>query len=260
MEPVKSRVLALAMLVLAPGVSFGGAGDGLANTDHDFTTNADVVVTGGGSSIGLCTFCHTPHKAKSTQLLWNHTLSSNTFDYGVTATTAGTTYSKIKGDTYKGPSAKCLSCHDGSVAIGDVGWFKEGANSGASALSTTKMGDADPSGAHTVGPGGDISGNHPIAMPYPLNNAANTYNGITNGARLVTAEWQADPTANNIRLYSDDGSGNIVGVKKAGATGIECSSCHDPHNKAAKDEMFLRGMMTGGTQASGYLCLQCHVK
>ena len=51
--------------------------------------------------MGLCTFCHTPHKALSTLLLWNHTLSTNSFRWDMAATTAGTTFPTFKGDTYK---------------------------------------------------------------------------------------------------------------------------------------------------------------
>lgn len=41
-------------------------------------------------------------------------------------------------------------------------------------------------------------------------------------------------------------------------TGIECSSCHDPHNKASVDEFFLRGELKGSTSA--YICLKGHIK
>ena len=215
----------------------------------------------------MCTFCHTPHKAKSSLLLWNHTLSSNTFQWDVAATTSGTALPGFTGNAYNGPSAKCLSCHDGSVAIGDVGWFNEAAREGANAINGFKIGGAGVSNATTpgttskmIGSGGNLSGNHPVAIPYPLNGAPNVYNGSTSGAQLATNDFATDPTANNIRLYSDIGGGAIVGKATPGKSGIECSSCHDPHNKAAKDDYFLRGKLTGGTQADGYICLQCHKK
>jgi len=170
------------------------------------------------------------------------------------ATTAGTPYPKFKGDTYRGPSAKCLSCHDGRVAIGDVSWFRRG----PVVLSADKSGTNGFAVTRQVGAGGNMTGKHPVAMPHPLYRTANTYNGITNGAQLAANKWVPDPTANNMRLYSDDGSGNIVGTPKPGARGIEFSSCHDPHNKASRDEFFLRGMLGGGTQASWDICLQYH--
>ncbi len=246
-----------------------GFGTGLAGTSHDFISGSGS--SGVAAAAGLCTFCHTPHKAKSTLLLWNHTLSNATFQWDVAATTSGTALPGFTGNAYNGPSAKCLSCHDGSVAIGDVGWFAEASGStatGGTPLSTFLVGGGSTqtgkagSGATSkqVGAGGNMSGNHPVAIPYPLNGAPNVYNGSTTGAQLATNDFVGDPTTNNIRLYSDVGGGAIVGKTTAGQTGIECSSCHDPHNKAAKDDFFLRGNLTGSSQTDGYLCLQCHVK
>ena len=254
-----SRVLktALAVLVIAPALAWAVTpGTGLSGTPHDFTpTNLDPMGVN-TTEVGVCTYCHTPHKALSTLLLWNHTLSSNTFSWDATKTTAGTDFPSIAGGTYKGPTAKCLSCHDGSVAIGDIAWFK-----GAPATNNPwKIGNDGPAPLITkVQGGGDMSGNHPVAMPYALGNAANTYNGSTSGSGLVLTEWVANPAA-PIRLFNDDGTGVISAGAVAGKTGIECSSCHDPHNKAATEDYFLRGKLTGSTAASGYLCLQCHIK
>lgn len=249
-------VLLLAVVALAPAIAWAAAGDGLLGTAHDFSNKS---VTGGNGetfNTGLCTFCHTPHRAISTLLLWNHTLSTATYSWDVPKTTAGTTFPTFTGDTYKGPTAKCLSCHDGSVAIGDVAWFGEGKP--AAPLDTTKhtWPDTFNVGA-TGGTLGSMKGNHPVAMPYPYLNAKNTYNGVTTGDGAVLGEWQATPLA-NIRIFNDDGSGNITAGAVTAKTGIECSSCHDPHNKAAVDDLFLRGMI-GGNDTT-YICLKCHIK
>jgi hypothetical protein len=259
------KMVAAAVVALAPLVSWGAPGDGIAGTAHDFASGAGngIVSNLGGSApgVGLFTYCHTPHKAMSTLLLWNHTLSANNFSWDVPKTTAGTDFATFAGGSYKGPTAKCLSCHDGSVAVGDIAWYKEAARTGADALSTLKMGDIEPN--FVVGGGGSMAGNHPVAMPYPFGQAANTYNGKTTGTAAVLTEWQTNPSAlaaANIRLFNDDGTGNISAGGADGKTGIECSTCHDPHNKAAKDDWFLRGMVTGSAQTDGYLCLQCHIK
>jgi len=242
----------MAVLALSPAITWAAPGDGLVGTAHDFSGKS---VTGGNGetfTTGLCTFCHTPHKALSTLLLWNHTLSTNTFSWDVAKTTAGTSFPTFKGDTYKGPTAKCLSCHDGSVTVGDVAWFGEGKP--ATTLDSTTHGSGD---AANVGFGGNMTGNHPVAMPYPYLNAQNTYNGVVTGTGAVLTEWQATPLA-NIRIFNDDGSGNISAGVVSGRTGIECSSCHDPHNKAAVDDLFLRGKIGGS--GTDYLCLKCHIK
>lgn len=279
-------ILALGAMAFVPATVLAQTpGAGLLGTNHDFASGTGNQIVAAGQ-VGLCTFCHTPHKALSTKLLWNHTLSSNTFSWDVASTTAGTTFPSVAGNQYKGPSAKCLSCHDGSVAVGDIAWYKEQAWPTPSGLvnyataasptlpssgvpfTTWAMGQLDGTNSSTnqflIGPGGKMAGNHPVMMPYPYQNAVSTYNTSTNGAGMVLAEWRADPTANqttaHIRIFNDDGSGNISAGAVAGKTGIECSSCHDPHNKAAVDGWFLRGMVQGSTQADGYICLQCHIK
>ena len=259
----------------------GDPGTGIFATAHDFASASGNQIlsvypnatspplTGlNGSVVGICTFCHTPHKAIATLLLWNHTLSSNTFSWDVPTTTAGTTFPKISGSSYLGPTAKCLSCHDGSVAVGDVAWYQETSRTGANALTTWKMGQTSGDGMATaqfvIGGGGNMAGNHPVAMPYPYNQGKNnTYNGVKSGPALVATEFQADPTTlspAHIRLFNDDGAGHITAGPVNGQSGIECSSCHDPHNKATLDGWLLRGYSTGATQADGYICLQCHIK
>ena len=247
MPKSKSKILAVAMFAMAPAMAWGAAGGtGLAGTAHDFSAK--------GGGVGVCTFCHTPHRAISTQLLWNHTLSTATFSWDVPSTTAGTTYPTFKGDTYGGPTAKCLSCHDGTVAVGDINWWNEGK---PVSLDNTKhtWPDAFNVGA-TNGSTGSMKGNHPVAMPYPYGQLPNTYNGVTTGGGATLNEWQGTPVA-PIRMFNDNAGAISAGVV-AGKTGIECSSCHDPHNKASVDDLFLRGKMAGNN--TDYICLKCHIK
>jgi len=257
--------VALAFPLLAQAAT---PGVGLYNTHHDFASRAQFMATQTTSdgvtalatpnSVGLCSYCHTPHSAYQTSLLWNHTLSANTFGWDDATTTAGTNYASIA-PTYKGPSVKCLSCHDGSVAIGDVNLYREDKGT----FNTFKVG-ATTGGADVVGASGNMSGTHPIAMPYPMGSAS-TYNNISTGSRIVLTEFQAAPEGTNgtkIKLYTDTtGTGtNIIGGGTAGKAGIECSSCHDVHNKASVEDLFLRGKIAGSQATDGYICLQCHIK
>lgn len=208
-------------------------------------------------TLGLCTKCHTPHQAKSTNLLWNHTLTTNTFTWDQPATTAGTNYPTFKGDTYRGPTTKCLSCHDGSLASTDGIWFNRQFISGSKYVAPPGALDS----GHEIGIAGNMSGTHPVAMPYPYGGASNTYNGTFNGAATTFAEFVSDPQAGGIRLFNDaNNSGIITAGAMAGKSGMECTSCHDVHNGAqTQDTLLLRGMKSGGT-AQGYLCTKCHVK
>ncbi len=206
-------------------------------------------------TIGQCTTCHTPHQADTGTLQWNYTLRPVTYKWNDPATTAGTPYPAFRGDTYKGPTTKCLSCHDGLLAPID-GWFDRALTSRGAFVVAAGTG-------HEVSEGTDMSHTHPVAMPYPINGAPNTYNFVRNGAQVADTEWVANPMATNgIRLFADDGAGNIVVGVAAGRTGVECSSCHDVHNgPRAKDRMLLTGLVSGtDSGAGGYLCAQCHRK
>ena len=239
------------------------AGAGLSGTPHDFTQAGYSPST----AVGLCTFCHTPHKAQSSSLLWNHTYSAASYDWSDTLTTqSGTTLASFS-STWKGPSPKCLSCHDGSVAVGDIAWFN-------AQQQTVTVSAADLTGgkisntAYQVGVGGDMAGNHPVVVPFPGVGSKN-FNGTTTGVNAVTNEWVTDPTANGIVLFkASDGTAAPASVSRITAgpsgadnLGIECASCHDPHNKLSQDIFFLRGSLTGNSGGpSGYICLKCHVK
>lgn len=209
--------------------------------------------------IGQCTKCHTPHQAKSTNLLWNHTLSAVTYKWDAPATTAGTVYPTFKGDTYKGSTTKCLSCHDGLLASTDGMWFNRQMVSGSKYV-------AQPgtlNSGHEVAIGSNMSGSHPVATPYPLNGTANQYNFTQNGANITSTEWVADPMATNkIRLFNDNGAGDITAGAVSGKSGIECASCHDVHNGSrAKDVRLLAGKINGSDRSpGGYICTQCHQK
>ena len=240
---------ALCTLVWAHGAVAQAPGTGISGTAHDFTSRGALTET-----VGLCTFCHTPHRAPQTRLLWNHTLSELTYGWSDATTTVGGTPLPTFDKTWQGITKNCLSCHDGSVAIGDVAWFRsEGPKT---ILSENHDTPGDPA---LIAPGGDLLGNHPVAHPFPFNGAASTYNGVANGTEAVASGWQADPTSLGIRLFIDNGAGNVSAGTAVGQTGIECSSCHDPHNGTGViDEFFLRGMLTG--IATDYICQKCHNK
>jgi hypothetical protein len=276
------KILVATSLTLAATVAFAAPGDGLKGTKHDWSGSAQSVLqwldskgavttyvtgtpnldaTGAQTKttimIGMCTKCHTPHQAKSTNLLWNHTLMSTEYEWNVPATTAGTTYPKFKGDTYKGASTKCLSCHDGLMASTDGMWFNRQKVTGSKYVAAPGTLDS----GHEVAEGAEMSGSHPVAFPYPYGNAPSSYNGTTTGGAATLSEFVANPVAYGMRLLKDDGAGTMTAGAAAGRSGMECTSCHDVHNGAqTKDVMLLRGKLTGSDTASGYICTQCHDK
>ena len=241
------------MLLLTAGVAWALPGTGLKGEKHDFTlTGAEFT-----ADIGLCTVCHTPHKAGTQRLLWNHVLPNQSYSWVETTHTIGGTQLPTIDTSWTGPTRYCLSCHDGSVAFGSVYWYEKKAQ-------TINVGAEDYMTFHPnnlIGFGGSLNGNHPVAHPYPYQQAKNTYNSVTTGDEVILGEFVANPGGNKIRLFNNPSGSQVLAGAVVGKTGIECSSCHDPHNgSTVEDKYYLRGKLKGSDLASGYICLKCHTK
>lgn len=240
---------ALGVLVAATGASAD-----ITTTKHNFQLQTNAVhAAAGATEDGLCVFCHTPHKGASSLLLWNHKFSANNYSWAdVTGgkTTGGTSYpTNLR--TWTGSTAKCLSCHDGTVSVGAIYWSNASANpvvsiAGADAKLTGEINNP----AYIIpdaATGADLSGNHPVGVPYSYGGVVSTYNGISTGPDVRLAQWVTAPTG--VKIFGAGGGGAPV----AGAAGIECASCHDPHGTA--NTFFLRV-----TKSGSQLCLSCHIK
>jgi predicted CXXCH cytochrome family protein len=203
----------------------------IKGTDHDLSSTAP-----GGQ---LCVACHTPHQANQTLLLWNHVLSALSYSWSDATESTGGTKLPTNIKTWSGSTKLCLSCHDGTVEVGKT-------YNPSSTWDPTKI-----TGSHQIGGGGDLKGNHPVAVPYPSGGVANKYNGATTyqlaqGTALTNAgEWKGSPA--KVKLFNDPTAG------AANNKGLECASCHDPHGTGNSD--FLRDSTSGSA-----ICLNCHVK
>ncbi len=277
---------ALTVAVLLPAAAFA---QGIRNSDHDLSNSSTANIhnqgTGGNPDQmnQICIYCHTPHKAQSTNLLWNHSpTQAQTESWGtdlnglaLTATFTGT----LLPTTLRSGSRRCLGCHDGSTAIGDVSNAGDGAAGIIGGLENIAgMTDAtghliDPT--HTIG--GPVAGtvgamgtNHPVSIPY----AGQTgYNGIDS---KVPAAWMGGAIGGYFDVTTTgcvsttgvctmapqtdgrDGTAiNLIPNTVGGTTnvGVECATCHEPHNKYGFG-WFTR---VDVTNASG-LCRSCHNK
>ena len=62
----------------------------------------------------ICVFCHTPHNANPAVPLWNQSVGGSNYQ----PYTSSTLQASVGQPT--GASKLCLSCHDGTVAIGNT--------------------------------------------------------------------------------------------------------------------------------------------
>lgn len=113
----------------------------ITGTDHDFSGE-----TWSGGEI--CVVCHTPHNSNTSVAeapLWNHEVTTATFDlYNSPTFNSSTTIGQPDGN-----SKLCLSCHDGTVAINSFDSVTGSLMIGGPALLGT-----------------DLSNDHPISFTY----------------------------------------------------------------------------------------------
>ncbi len=114
---------------------------------------------------------------------------------------------------------QCLSCHDGTVAVGTTVAYGQVTTAGA-------MNSADVFN-------GTLQSSHPFSLATPLQD------NIHLAASLATNGTTADPTR---------------AVKLSHGT-VECISCHDPHVQA-RDPISQKFLVKDSS--NGQLCLACH--
>lgn len=141
------------------------------------------------SETEICIFCHAPHNVVSTAPLWNR------YDSGATYTPYSSSTKKAVIGQPTGSSKLCLSCHDGTVALGMVRTRPTTIPFGAGVVNL-------PAGASNVGT--DLADDHPISFTYD--------------AALMTADGQ---------LYDP---ATLTGAVRLESGKVQCTSCHSPHN------------------------------
>lgn len=137
----------------------------------------------------VCIFCHAPHNTSGQQPLWNRHMPPTHYRIYESPTMDAPV------DQPSGPSKMCLSCHDGSLAIG---------------LLVSRPDEVVVMSQRTVSPGPgdltqDLSDDHPI------------------GFRYNRALASRDHQIRNPDLVSKE-----LPLGKHGE--MHCTTCHDPHN------------------------------
>jgi hypothetical protein len=157
------------------------------------TTKHNLSVQGPGdlkssSETEICLFCHTPHSSRPLTPLWNRN------DQGVIYTLySSSTLQALPGQP-DGTSILCLSCHDGTIALGSVisrssvRAFQEGVTTMPAGLSNLNT---------------NLKNDHPISFLYT--------------SSLALADGQLRPPSAIIPPVS---------LEKGK---VQCTSCHNPH-------------------------------
>ena len=112
MRRIFPAALVLALLFL-PALGSGQVGIGIVRTVHNLSVSGPGEVKS-LTETRICIFCHTPHNAEPETPLWNRRLKPVNYVLYSSSTMRATMGQPT------GPSRLCLSCHDGTVALGAV--------------------------------------------------------------------------------------------------------------------------------------------
>ena len=205
-----TNILAFGALALLAAASVWGGS--IVDTRHNLSISGPGPVKSDTEG-ELCIFCHTPHHARTdVSLLWNRANSTavyTTYDSSTMRATVGQP---------TGASALCLSCHDGTIALGAV-------------LSRTEEISFPPEMAFLTPDrpsyiGTDLTDDHPVSFRY-----------------------QEALDAGSIELVTPDNFPEKVRLDKEGM--LQCTACHDPH-----DNDYGKFLVMDNRNAT--LCRSCH--
>lgn len=227
------RVLGVLLLIGSVDVSAAALDrvSDIRNTKHNFSADVIPSLPGGGvrdvqavNESEICVFCHTPHGGQATAdgPIWNRQLSGATY-----TPYSSTSIEAIDLGQPGGSSRLCLSCHDGTMAVGAVNVLRGTSTDRNPYTPEVEMSGVAVDGGMAVGEGvatgytrrlgTDLTNDHPISLTYDATLAIND---------------------GEMRDPSDPTHSPTVSTRVAGTTApliplengqVQCASCHDPH-------------------------------
>lgn len=166
----------------------------IVNTPHNLSVSSSSKIKA-TSEVEICLFCHTPHNSRPIAPLWNRK------DPGSNYTLYNSPTLQALPGQPDGNSILCLSCHDGTIALGDLYNQKSVIDFGA----YSKL----PSGKSNLST--DLRNDHPISFVY--------------SSSLSTSDGEIkDPSTLSLNVKLENSK-------------LQCTSCHDPHDNS--NENFL---------------------
>jgi predicted CXXCH cytochrome family protein len=180
---MKLRLLAL----LGAFTAMAGAQSSDVLGAHDLSMSGHSRIKGQMSA--ACLYCHVPHSGLGKGPLWGQTFSSQVYSTYTSDTEQNTGMQPELGQD----SSLCLSCHDGTVAVGQVVPYGPYIMTGTMPTMGTKL-----------------ESSHPFSLKLPLKDASDLV------ATLAADGTTADPT-HSVQLIH----GNV-----------ECGTCHNPHSQS----------------------------
>ncbi|MGB7549552.1 MAG: cytochrome c3 family protein [Terracidiphilus sp.] len=209
---MRRRTLLAGLTILLTGTTLPAQVSGDAMGLHNLGPGSRSPIT--GARPDACAYCHAPHSGLN-RGLWNQKLTTQNYTlYG-----SDTEKNFGKQPLLGAGSNQCLSCHDGTVAVGTTVAYGQVTTSGS-------MYSWDVFGSN-------MQSSHPFSMVLPLKDNVDLV------ASLAANGKTGDPT----------GAVKLIGGN------VECSSCHNPHVQA-KDLVSQNFLVKDSS--NGQMCLACH--
>ncbi len=209
---MRLKILFAELTILLAGQALGAQITGDVMGMHNLGPGSNSPIT--GARPDACAYCHAPHSGLN-RGLWNQKLTTQIY-----ATYSSDTEANLsRQPTLGAASNQCLSCHDGTVAVGSTVVYGQVTTRGA--MSTQDVF------------GSNMQSSHPFSLVLPLKDHVDL------AASLAANGQTADPTG-AVKLFK----GNV-----------ECTSCHNPHIQA-KDLVSQTFLVKDSS--NGQLCLACH--
>jgi len=257
----------------------------ISNTKHNFSALGPSTLPTGQQRVvsatsepQICVFCHTPHAANTAQTpLWNRQLAPGSLSYKTYSSSSIDSSSATNGTLPQpnGISKLCLSCHDGTMAIGAVNVLngnytdRNPSTADIAMTGTGTGGTMAPGEGTTTGftryLGTDLTNDHPISLRFDANLALKDTDmrdpaSVTD---IAVRDGTTHPSVDTIVLQPDSGA-------TAGGGLVQCNSCHDPHIRDTTNEniKFLRlnrlqkvaPSIGAFNKVNDIICLACHDK
>jgi len=214
------RIRAVPILILALVVLFvtgGGPRTSIVDGKHNLSSSGSGEIKSLGED-RVCIFCHSSHNASGEGPLWNHQTSTP----GTFKVYSRSTLSAMP-DQPSGATKLCLSCHDGTIAVGAI----RGVGRPIPMQGVGAAGEIPANRRSHLGT--DLTGTHPVSIRFRQETAA---------------------SSSNLRWPPNDPEGR-VGTDADGF--VQCTSCHDPHGSASPRYPFWQ------KESFSAVCQVCHV-
>jgi predicted CXXCH cytochrome family protein len=237
-----------AMVAFLPSVGKAS----IIGSPHDFSSTGAPNDTNSWNTMGIATFghgsssyqnpcqvCHIPHGAAPYSAangpLWNHTVATNATSKYITYDNAGSaTFNALTlGSLTLGSSVACLSCHDGSIAVNQIGGKVNGNGNVATNVPSWAIKTVNQATGKFDGTGFALTQMHPIGVQYSV--AASKDPDLNPVASLPYSRMLRPPNGT-----------------------VECSSCHDIHRTIGASATATDLLIVDVNNAA--LCLTCHNK